>query len=69
MLDEIGKLFQDCSLSTSGGSSDGRFIASETTQVFELGLPNKTIHQVNERSKLLDIYNLYLIYCELLRKF
>ncbi len=56
-------------LSTSGGTSDGRFLASDTTQVLELGLPNKTIHQVNERSKLADIHHLYHIYCELLRQF
>ncbi|RLV58214.1 succinyl-diaminopimelate desuccinylase [Parashewanella curva] len=56
-------------LSTSGGTSDGRFIASEHCQVLELGLPNRTIHQVNERAKLQDIYQLYLIYVSLLKQF
>ena len=35
-------------ISTSGGTSDGRFFASERTQVVEVGVPNTTIHQVNE---------------------
>lgn len=35
-------------LSTSGGTSDGRFIAPTGAQVLELGPLNKTIHQVDE---------------------
>jgi len=35
-------------LSTSGGTSDGRFIAPTGSQVLELGPLNATIHQVNE---------------------
>ena len=35
-------------LSTSGGTSDGRFIAPTGAQVLELGPLNATIHQVNE---------------------
>lgn len=35
-------------LSTSGGTSDGRFIAPTGAQVLELGPINATIHQVNE---------------------
>ncbi len=35
-------------LSTSGGTSDGRFIAPVGAQVLELGPINATIHQVNE---------------------
>ena len=35
-------------LSTSGGTSDGRFIAPTGTQVVELGPCNSTIHKVNE---------------------
>lgn len=35
-------------LSTSGGTSDGRFIAKLGTQVVELGPINATIHQINE---------------------
>ncbi|MGB0865694.1 MAG: succinyl-diaminopimelate desuccinylase [Granulosicoccaceae bacterium] len=36
-------------LSTSGGTSDGRFIAPTGAQVIELGVCNATIHQVDER--------------------
>ena len=36
-------------LSTSGGTSDGRFIAPYGVDVVEIGPLNKTIHQVNER--------------------
>ncbi|KAG1661868.1 Succinyl-diaminopimelate desuccinylase [Nymphon striatum] len=35
-------------LSTSGGTSDGRFIAPTGAQVLELGPTNATIHQINE---------------------
>ena len=56
-------------LSTSGGTSDGRFLSSEKTQVLELGLPNKTIHQVNERTSLKEIHRLYLIYKQVLLNF
>jgi len=38
----------DAELSTSGGTSDGRFIAPTGSQVLELGPLNATIHQVNE---------------------
>jgi len=38
----------DTELSTSGGTSDGRFIAPTGAQVLELGPLNATIHQVNE---------------------
>lgn len=44
--DEVGV---DTKPSTSGGTSDGRFIAPTGAQVVELGPVNKTIHQVNER--------------------
>ncbi|MDO6507043.1 succinyl-diaminopimelate desuccinylase [Colwellia sp. 4_MG-2023] len=49
-------------LSTSGGTSDGRFIAPTGAKVIELGPCNATIHQVNESvtcedlEKLCDIY-------------
>lgn len=38
----------DTQLSTSGGTSDGRFIAPTGAQVLELGPVNATIHQYNE---------------------
>ncbi|QLE84711.1 succinyl-diaminopimelate desuccinylase [Shewanella sp. Scap07] len=56
-------------LSTSGGTSDGRFLSSAQTQVIELGLPNKTIHQVNEQVELAQVVRLYDIYRQLLQQF
>lgn len=55
-------------LSTSGGTSDGRFIASESCQVIELGVPNSTIHQINERVKVADLQTLERLYTHLLKR-
>lgn len=49
-------------LSTSGGTSDGRFIAPLGTQVLELGPVNATIHQANECVLIQDVDKLSLIY-------
>ncbi len=49
-------------LSTSGGTSDGRFIAPYGVDVIELGPINKTIHQVNEVVALADLERLERIY-------
>ena len=49
-------------LSTSGGTSDGRFIAPLGAQVIELGVVNATIHKVNECVRVEDIDQLHLIY-------
>jgi len=58
---------RDTELSTSGGTSDGRFIAPTGAQVVELGPINATIHQVNEHvsaddlNTLTDIYEAMLV--------
>ncbi len=49
-------------LSTSGGTSDGRFIAPTGTQVVELGPSNATIHQVDECVRVDDLEVLSRIY-------
>lgn len=49
-------------LSTTGGTSDGRFIAQVCPQVVELGPPNATIHKINEYVNLADIEPLKNIY-------
>jgi succinyl-diaminopimelate desuccinylase len=41
--------------STTGGTSDGRFIAPTGAQVVELGVVNATIHKVNECVRVEDI--------------
>jgi succinyl-diaminopimelate desuccinylase len=50
-------------LSTSGGTSDGRFIAPYGIDVVELGPLNKTIHKVNEEVAVADLIALERIYC------
>jgi succinyl-diaminopimelate desuccinylase len=52
----------DTELSTTGGTSDGRFIAQICPQVIELGPPNATIHKVNECVAVADIEPLTRIY-------
>lgn len=52
--------------STSGGTSDGRFIATLGTQVVELGPVNATIHQVDERVLASDLELLAEIYYQTL---
>ncbi len=49
-------------LSTTGGTSDGRFIAPTGAQVVELGPLNATIHQVNERVTTQELDDLSAIY-------
>ena len=49
-------------LSTSGGTSDGRFIAPTGSQVVELGPINATIHQLNECVSMADLESLTKIY-------
>jgi len=49
-------------LSTTGGTSDGRFIAKHCREVIEFGPPNATIHQVNERISVADLEPLSQIY-------
>jgi succinyl-diaminopimelate desuccinylase len=49
-------------LSTTGGTSDGRFIAPTGAQVVELGVINATIHKVNECVRVEDIDTLSLAY-------
>jgi succinyl-diaminopimelate desuccinylase len=55
-------------LSTSGGTSDGRFIAPTGTQLVELGPRNATIHKVDERIEAADLEPLSVIYQEILKK-
>jgi succinyl-diaminopimelate desuccinylase len=49
-------------LSTTGGTSDGRFIATLCPQVIEFGPPNATIHQINEQIAVGDLEPLKSIY-------
>jgi succinyl-diaminopimelate desuccinylase len=54
-------------LSTSGGTSDGRFIAEICPQIVELGPVNASIHKLNEHVELAALEQLPLIYLDTLR--
>ncbi len=55
-------------LSTSGGTSDGRFIAPTGAQVVELGPVNATIHQVDECVEVEALDQLSRIYLGILQR-
>ncbi len=54
-------------LSTSGGTSDGRFLI-QLCPVVDFGLPNATMHKLHERASIADIEALSRIYERVLRK-
>lgn len=56
----------DTELSTTGGTSDGRFIALTGAQVIELGPVNATIHKINESVRVEDLEALRKIYARIL---
>ena len=58
----------DTELSTSGGTSDGRFIAPTGAQVIELGPLNATIHKVNECVSIEDLDKLTQVYGAILEE-
>ncbi len=64
ILDEVGIATE---LSTTGGTSDGRFIAQVCPQVIELGPPNATIHKINECVAMADLEPLKNIYRRVLQ--
>jgi succinyl-diaminopimelate desuccinylase len=55
-------------LSTTGGTSDGRFIAQMCPQVIELGPCNATIHKIDECVAVADIEPLKIIYRRVLEQ-
>ena len=55
-------------LSTTGGTSDGRFIADICPQVVEFGPINASIHKVNEHVAVADLEPLAAIYQETLTR-
>jgi succinyl-diaminopimelate desuccinylase len=59
IADETGITTQ---LSTTGGTSDGRFIAAVCREVIEFGPPNATIHKINECVRVADIEPVKNIY-------
>lgn len=57
----------DTELSTTGGTSDARFIAQICPQVIELGPPNDSIHKIDEHVRVSDIDTLKNIYLRILQ--
>ncbi|WWO97813.1 MAG: succinyl-diaminopimelate desuccinylase [Candidatus Dasytiphilus stammeri] len=55
-------------LSTTGGTSDGRFIKRICTQLVELGLVNLSIHKMNEYVRIKDLQLLSIIYHNIITK-
>jgi succinyl-diaminopimelate desuccinylase len=55
-------------LSTSGGTSDGRFIAPMGAEVVEIGVVNASIHKIDEHVNLKDIDSLAQIYEQLIER-
>jgi succinyl-diaminopimelate desuccinylase len=60
---------QEPLLSTGGGTSDGRFLATLAGEVVEVGPPNDTIHKVNERVRIDDLASLTRIYERIVRAY
>ncbi|MCW5606045.1 MAG: succinyl-diaminopimelate desuccinylase [Burkholderiales bacterium] len=56
----------DTELSTTGGTSDGRFIADICPQVVEFGPTNATIHKINECVPVAEVETLPKIYLRIL---
>lgn len=56
----------DTQLSTSGGTSDGRFIAPTGAQVVELGPINASIHKIDENISISQLEQLTSVYTEIL---
>jgi succinyl-diaminopimelate desuccinylase len=63
--DELGI---DTELSTSGGASDGRFIAGICPQVIELGVVNESIHKTDECVEIAALAPLSAIYRRILER-
>ena len=63
--DELGI---ETELSTSGGTSDGRFIATICPQIIELGVVNQSIHKTNEQVEIAALPQLTAIYRRILEE-
>ena len=71
LVDAVGRAIQsvtgiETKISTTGGTSDGRFLADICPQVIEFGPTNATIHKVNESIRVDDIEPLRRIYQQIL---
>lgn len=55
-------------IETTGGTSDGRFVAKTGAEIIELGTLHQTIHKTNECIHLTDLKKLNTIYQEIIEK-
>ena len=55
-------------VSTSGGTSDGRFLAAVSREIVEFGPLNDTIHKIDEKACVADIAPLSIIYEQTARR-
>jgi succinyl-diaminopimelate desuccinylase len=67
LVDALGRAIADVTgltpeLSTTGGTSDGRFLAAVAREVVEFGPPGEAMHGVDERVRIADIGPLSAIY-------
>ena len=72
LVDAVAKAIKtvtgiDTQLSTTGGTSDGRFIADICPQLVECGPTNATIHKINESIRVDELAQLPQIYLETLK--
>jgi len=58
----------DTELSTSGGTSDGRFIAPTGAQVVEIGPVNESIHKIDENINIKDLEKLTEVYLDIIKR-
>jgi len=58
----------ETTLSTAGGTSDGRFIAPTGAEVIEIGPCNETIHQIDECVKVDDLELVSKVYESVIKK-
>jgi succinyl-diaminopimelate desuccinylase len=58
----------ETTVSTNGGTSDGRFMAKVCDEVVELGLTNRSIHKINECVRENDLEILINIYKKILTR-
>lgn len=73
LIDKVSESIEDITnikpaISTTGGTSDGRFIATMCDQVVEFGPINASIHKINEHIIISDVEQLKNIYKKLLEK-
>jgi len=73
LVDKVSSAIQEIvgilpEVSTTGGTSDARFISEICSQVVELGPVNASIHKLNEHIRIDDIDALHAVYLRTLEK-